>query len=74
MWKNAQICSCKRVVIPEELQQLSIAEKLLIGRIRYNRCVVRVAKGMHKMIANAVIFEHPIQKIYTMLLLNSKED
>ena len=50
--------------IPEELQQLSFAEKLLIGRIR---CVVRVAKGMHKMIANAVIFEHPIQKLYTVL-------
>ena len=53
--------------IPKELQQLSFAEKLLIGRIRHNRCVVRVAKGMHKMIANAVIFEHPIQKIYTVL-------
>ena len=50
--------------IPEELQHLSFAEKLLIGRIR---CVVRVAKGMHKMIANAVIFEHPIQKLYTVL-------
>ena len=53
--------------IPEELQQLSFAEKLLIGRIRHNRCVVRVAKGMHKMIENAVMFEHPIQKIYTVL-------
>jgi len=28
---------------------------------------VRVGKGMHKMIANAVMFEHPMQKIYTVL-------
>jgi len=53
--------------IPDELQQLSFAEKLLIGRVRHNQCVVRVAKGMHKMIANAVTFEHPMQKIYTVL-------
>ena len=53
--------------IPEELQQLSFAEKLQISRIRHNRCVVHVAKGMHKMIANAIMFEHPIQKIYTVL-------
>jgi len=53
--------------IPEELQQLSFAEKLLISRVRHNRCIVRVGKGMHKMIANAVMFEHPIQKIYTVL-------
>jgi len=53
--------------IQDELQQLSFGEKLLIGRVRHNRCVVRVAKGMHKMIANAVTFEHPMQKIYTVL-------
>ena len=53
--------------IPDELQQLSFAENLLIGKVRHNRCVVRVAKGMHKMIANAVTFEHPMQKIYTVL-------
>ena len=53
--------------VPNELQQLSFTEKLLIGKVRHNRCVVRVAKGMHKMIANAVAFEHPMQKIYTVL-------
>jgi len=53
--------------IPDELQQLSFAEKLLIGRVRHNQCVVCVAKGMHKMIANAITFEHPMQKIYTVL-------
>jgi hypothetical protein len=41
--------------IPSELQQLSFAEKLLIGKVRHNRCVVRVA------------FEQPMQKIYTVL-------
>jgi hypothetical protein len=59
--------------IPEELQQLSFAEKLLIGRVRHNQCVVPVAKGMHKMIANAVLFEHPMQKIYTVLPLPIEE-
>ena len=53
--------------VPDELQGLSFAEQLLVGRIRHNRCIVRVAKGMHKMIANAVTFEHPMQKIYTVL-------
>jgi len=37
--------------VPEELQQLSFAEKLLVSRVRHNQCVVRVGKGMHKMIA-----------------------
>ena len=53
--------------IPDQLQQLSFAEKLLIGKVRHNQCVVRVAKGMHKMIANAITFEHLTQKIYTVL-------
>ena len=53
--------------IPDELQQPSFAENLLIGKVRHNQCVVRVAKSMHKMIANAVTFEHPMQKIYTVL-------
>ena len=53
--------------VPDELQGLSFTEQLLVGRIRHNRCIVRVAKGMHKMIANAVTFEHPMQKIYTVL-------
>jgi hypothetical protein len=53
--------------VPIELQGLSFAEQLLIGRVRHNRCVVRVGKGMHKMIANAITFEHPMKKIYTVL-------
>jgi len=53
--------------VPEELQGLSFAEQLLIARVRHNRCIFRVAKGMHKIIANAMTFEHPMQKIYTTL-------
>jgi hypothetical protein len=53
--------------VPNELQQLSFTEKLLISKVRHNQCVVCVAKSMHKMIANAVTFEHPVQKIYTVL-------
>jgi hypothetical protein len=52
---------------PHELQDLSFAEQLLISRVRHNRCIFRVAKGMHKMIANAVTFEHPMQKMYAIL-------
>ena len=53
--------------IPDELQQLSFSGKLLVGMVRHNQCVVHVAKGMHKMIVNAVIFEHPMQNIYSVL-------
>ena len=53
--------------VPEELQYLNFSEKLLVGRVRHNGCVVQVGKGMHKMIANAVMFEHPMQKIYSAL-------
>jgi hypothetical protein len=55
--------------VPEELQGLSFAEQLLIARVRHNRCIFRVAKGMHKIIANAVTFEHPMQK-YTLHFLH----
>ena len=34
--------------IPKELQQLSFAKKLLIGRVRHNCCVVHVAKACTK--------------------------
>ena len=46
--------------VPDELQDLSFAEQLLIARVRHNQCIFRVAKRMHKMIANAVTFEKNI--------------
>jgi len=53
--------------IPEQLQGLTYAEKLLIARVRHNRCVVRVRGGMHKMKANAITFANPMPKIYQVL-------
>ena len=53
--------------IPEQLKDLSFAEKLLISRVRHNRCVVRVSSGMHKMKANAISFTNPIVKGYDIL-------
>ncbi|KAH7905810.1 hypothetical protein BJ138DRAFT_1017200 [Hygrophoropsis aurantiaca] len=54
--------------VPPELKGLSYVEKLLIARVRHNRCIVRVSSsGMHKMIANAISFKHPSHKIYKAL-------
>ncbi|KAH7906139.1 hypothetical protein BJ138DRAFT_1138088 [Hygrophoropsis aurantiaca] len=54
--------------VPAELQGLNFVEKLLVARVRHNRCIVRVSSsGMHKMIANAICFKHPSQKIYKAL-------
>ncbi|KAH7905163.1 hypothetical protein BJ138DRAFT_1018108, partial [Hygrophoropsis aurantiaca] len=54
--------------VPEQLRGLSYVEKLLIARVRHNRCIVRVSSsGMHKMIANAISFKQPTHKIYNAL-------
>jgi len=53
--------------VPDELQNLGYAEKLLIARVRHNRCVVRVKSGMHKMTANVITFANPTAKIYHTL-------
>src|SRR5882762_6630237 len=34
--------------IPDELQNLTYAEQLLIARVRHNRCIVKVSSGMSK--------------------------
>lgn len=59
--------------VPPQLQGLSYFERLLMCRVRYNRCVFRVSTGsskiagMAKMVANTITFKHPMQKIYTVL-------
>ncbi|KAF7965594.1 hypothetical protein HWV62_42679, partial [Athelia sp. TMB] len=53
--------------VPEELQDLYYAEKLLIAKVRHNRCVVRVKSGMHKMHANAIAFANPTVQVYDTL-------
>ncbi|TFK50559.1 hypothetical protein OE88DRAFT_1602287, partial [Heliocybe sulcata] len=50
--------------IPNELQDLTLAEKFMVAKVRHNRCVVRVASGGSKMRANAVMFANPTPKIY----------
>ncbi|KAF6741986.1 hypothetical protein DFP72DRAFT_831842, partial [Ephemerocybe angulata] len=59
--------------VPECLQDLTLAECAMISRVRYNRCVVRVATGHAKMIANVVAFEHPSKKIYERLPMAQDE-
>ena len=53
--------------IPDELQNLTYAEQLLIARVRHNRCIVKVSSGMYKMCANAISFSNPMPKIYNVL-------
>lgn len=53
--------------VPPELAGLTFVEKLLISRIRHNRCIVKVAAGRYKMRANAISFQNPIPKVYDVL-------
>lgn len=53
--------------VPPSLQGLTYAEKVLIARVRHNRCVVKVQSGMWKMHANAVTFSNPILSVYNTL-------
>ncbi|KAF8160492.1 hypothetical protein K438DRAFT_1456901, partial [Mycena galopus ATCC 62051] len=50
--------------IPWQLKDLSFAEKMLITKVRHNRCVVRVASGRGKLTGNAIMFASPVAKIY----------
>jgi hypothetical protein len=43
--------------IPDELKDLTYAEQLLIAKVRYNRCIVKVSSDMSKMRANAISFQ-----------------
>jgi hypothetical protein len=53
--------------IPDELQNLTYAEQLLIARVCHNRCIVKVSSGMYKMCANAISFSNSMPKIYNVL-------
>jgi hypothetical protein len=52
---------------PAVLKNLTYLERMLISPIRRNYCVSRVSMGGHKLVANAVMFSNPIEKIYTAL-------
>ena len=53
--------------IPDELQDLTYAEQLLIARVHHNRCIVKVSTGMYKMHENAILFSNPMPKVYNVL-------
>jgi hypothetical protein len=53
--------------IPDELQDLTYAEQLLIARVRHNRCIVKISSSMFKMHANAISFSNSMLKIYNVL-------
>src|ERR1700728_2881210 len=53
--------------LPNELQDLTYAEQLLITRVHHNRSIVKVSSGMYKMCANAISFSNPMPKIYNVL-------
>jgi uncharacterized protein DUF6570/helitron helicase-like protein len=53
--------------IPKELSDLTFVERLLVSRIRSNRCIVHVLKGGWKMRANAIMFPAPVPKLCNIL-------
>jgi hypothetical protein len=53
--------------VPDALQNLTYAERLLISRIFYSNFVIRVGAGQKKMKANVVMFEKPMPKIFHTL-------
>lgn len=59
--------------IPAELQNLTFAEQMLIAKVRHNRCIVRVASGRAKMIANCIMFANPTARVSNVLPPSQKE-
>jgi hypothetical protein len=59
--------------IPLALQNLTFAEKMLISRIRHNKCLVRVSSGRAKMTANVIMFSNPTVKVYHALPPSRRE-
>ena len=53
--------------VPKELSDLTFVERLLISRVRSNRCIVHVLKGGWKMRANSIMFPTPIPKLCNIL-------
>ena len=59
--------------VPSILQNLMFAEKMLISRIRHNKCLVRVSSGRAKMTANVIMFSNPTVKVYHALPPSRRE-
>ncbi|KAJ6534303.1 hypothetical protein B0H19DRAFT_851249, partial [Mycena capillaripes] len=65
--KNALAKHCWLGAVPPELQDLTYAERVMIAKVRHNRCVIRVNSGRVRMHANAIMFAQPILKVYQKL-------
>ncbi|KAJ7315250.1 hypothetical protein DFH08DRAFT_715950, partial [Mycena albidolilacea] len=59
--------------VPWQLKDLTWAEKMMIAKVRHNRCVIRVASGRGKLVANAIMFATPVRKVYQTLPLARDE-
>ncbi|KAJ7270315.1 hypothetical protein C8J57DRAFT_1065777 [Mycena rebaudengoi] len=59
--------------VPWQLKDLSFAERMLIARVRHNRCVVRVNSGRGKLSVNAIMFANPTVQVYNILPPSSDE-
>jgi hypothetical protein len=53
--------------IPLVLRNLTFSEKMLISRIRHNKCLVRVSSGHAKITANVIMFSNSTVKVYHAL-------
>ena len=53
--------------VPPQLRDLTFAERIMIARVRHNRCVIRVNSGRMKMNANVIMFSQPVLKVYNKL-------
>ncbi|KAJ3872530.1 hypothetical protein F5051DRAFT_463411 [Lentinula edodes] len=52
--------------VPDVLKKLRYIERLLIARVRYSCCFVRISNGRTKMKANVIAFESPTPKLKDM--------
>ncbi|KAJ7201449.1 hypothetical protein C8J57DRAFT_971073, partial [Mycena rebaudengoi] len=59
--------------VPWQLKDLSFAERMLIAKVRHNRCVIRVNSGRGKLSANAIFFANPTVQVYNILPPSSDE-
>ena len=53
--------------VPKELQGLTFSERMMIARVRHNRCIIRVSSGRAKMVANVIMHSSPVLKVYHTL-------
>jgi len=59
--------------VPPQLQNLTFTEQLLIARVRHNCCLIHVASGRVKMMANVIMFSNPMLKVYHKLPPSKEE-